>query len=166
MTRLVPEDGLPHSRAMRIYVLAALLLTPAVASAQAIEPGRWNVVSTAVDLVVPGAPGFLLRMMKGRAKTERKCVSPALAQTGIAALLAPDPKAQCRVDTLDVGGGRYAQTLTCPQKSGGPMHITRSGTYDAAGFAGRLKMTGQTPKGALAITIDQSARRVAGSCPG
>jgi len=162
----VQAAGLLHNHPMRICLLAALLLTPGIAAAQAIPPGRWNVVSTAVDLVVPGAPGFLLRMMKGRAKTEQKCISPALAQTGIAALLAPDPKAQCRVDTLEVSGGRYMQTLTCPQKKGGAMHIVRSGTYDAAGFAGRLKMNGETPKGALAITIDQSARHVEGKCPG
>jgi hypothetical protein len=46
------------------------------------------------------------------------------------------------------------------------MQIVRSGTYDADGFTGRLKMAGQTPKGPMAITIDQSARHVAGACRG
>lgn len=152
---------------MRSYLtLALVVLVPGGASAESIAPGRWDIVSTAVDLVIPGAPGFVLRMMKGRSKIERKCVAPASAQTGVAALLAPDPKANCRVDSMQVGGGRYNQALTCPQKKGGTMQIVRSGTYDADGFTGRLKMAGQTPKGPMAITIDQSARHVAGACRG
>lgn len=163
---LAPRRAVPHDRAMRWLLLPALLLPSAVASAQAVQPGRWDVVSTAVDLVIPGAPGFVLRMMKGRSKTERKCISPAAAQGGIAALLVPDPKAKCRVDAVQIGGGRYSQTLSCPQKQGAPLLVSRAGSYDAAGFTGRLKMSGQTPKGALAITIDQSARHVAGTCAG
>lgn len=149
---------------MRRYILFALVLVPGMAAAQAIEPGRWDVVSTAVELVVPGTPGFLLRMMKGRSKTEHKCVVPAAAQTGVGALLTPDPKAQCHVDSLHIGDGRYAQTLTCPQKKGDPMHIMRSGTYTAAGFSGRMKMAGPTSKGPLAVTIDQSATHSPGKC--
>ena len=149
---------------MRRLLLLSALLLPSAATAQAIQPGRWDVTSTAVDLVIPGAPGFVLRMMKGRAKTERKCVSPTAAQSGVAARLVPDPKAKCRVDAVQIGGGRYTQTLSCPQKQGAPLMVSRAGTYDAAGFTGRLRMNGQTPKGALAITIDQSARHVAGPC--
>ena len=68
------------------------------------------------------------------------------------------------MDGLQLGAGRYSQTLTCPQKKGAPIQISRSGSYDAAGFTGRLTMAGQTPKGAMAITVDQSARHVAGTC--
>ena len=148
------------------WPLLLLLVLPTPASAQAIPAGRWDVVSTAVDLVFPGAPGFMLRMMKGRSKTEHKCLAPTAAQDGVAALLAPDPKAQCRVDSIQIGNGRYSQALTCPQKKGDPIRISRAGSYDAAGFTGRLKMAGQTPKGAMAITIDQTARHVAGTCRG
>lgn len=132
--------------------------------AQAIPSGRWDVVSTATDLMIPGAPGFVLRMIKGRSKTEHKCVSPAAAQTGIAALLVPDAKAKCTVDSLQIGGGHYSQTLSCPQKQGDPIRVSRSGSYDTAGFTGGLKMAGQTPKGAMSITIEQKARHVAGPC--
>ncbi|MCU6455259.1 DUF3617 domain-containing protein [Sphingomonas sp. A2-49] len=147
-------------------ILLFLLPSPGVAAAQAIAPGRWDVVSTAVDLTIPGAPGFLLRMMRGRSKTERKCVAPADAPAGVAALLAPDPKARCRIESQRIADGRYTQTLSCPQKKGDPMSIVRAGSYDADGFAGRLTMTGRTPKGALAITIDQKAKHVAGACRG
>ncbi|MES2419780.1 MAG: DUF3617 domain-containing protein [Pseudomonadota bacterium] len=149
---------------MRKILFLYLLLNPGIAAAQAIAPGRWDIVSTAVDLVIPGAPGFLLKMMKGRSKTEHKCVTPASSETGVAALLVPDPKAQCRVDSVQIDGGRYAQTLTCPQKNGGPMQISRAGSYTSNGFTGRLKMAGRAPKGPLAITLDQTATHVAGAC--
>ena len=151
---------------LKILALVALCALPMAAAAQSIAPGSWNVTSTAVDLDIPGAPGFLLRMMKGRSKTERKCVAPEQARTGVAALLAPDPKAQCRVDSVRIEGGRYTQSLSCPQKKGAPLKISRSGTYDAAGFSGRLQLAGSTPKGAMRITLDQRAVHSAKPCKG
>lgn len=143
-----------------------LLISPVGVSAQTIQPGKWDVTSTAVDLVVPGAPAFLLRMMKGKSKSERKCLDPSAANTGVAALLQPDPKAQCRIDSLQIGGGRYAQTLSCPQTSGPPIQIKRAGTYDASGFTGRLDMSGETPKGPMRMTLGQKASHSAGACRG
>ena len=90
-----------------LFVLVPANLLAADVAPQAIPAGRWDVVSKAVDLVIPGAPGFMLRMMKGRSKTERKCLSPAAAQAGVAALLAPDPKAKCRVESVQVAGGPF-----------------------------------------------------------
>lgn len=126
--------------------LFSLILLPAAASAQVIQPGQWEVQSTAVDLSIPGAPAFLLRMAKGKSRTERKCVSPEQARRGMAALLVPDPKSKCRVDGEQVAGGRYAQTLTCPQRDGRPMQVTRTGSHDVASFAGRLVMAGKKKK--------------------
>ncbi|WBH15884.1 DUF3617 domain-containing protein [Sphingomonas radiodurans] len=147
---------------MRILILSALLLTlPAVGSAQSSMPERWDVTSTVVDMVVPGGPGFVLRMAKGKSRAEQKCVA---AGHTVAALLTPDPKAQCRIDKQQIADGRYAQTLSCPRKRGGPMQVTRSGTYNASGFVGRAEMTGETPKGAMRVVLDQRAARVAGKC--
>ena len=153
-----------HACAMRVVIALALLLLPSATAAQSIQTGRWDVTSTAVDLVVPGAPAFLLRMIKGRSKSERKCISPELSATGVAALLAPDPKAQCHIDSQQIADGRYSQTLTCPQKQGPPIKIRRAGSYDASGFAGRLDMSGQTPKGAMSMILDQKATHAAGAC--
>ncbi len=144
-------------------LLAAIVALPAAGSAQAPVAERWDVTSTVVDLTVPGAPGFLLRMARGKSRAEHKCVA---AGQPVAAILTPDPKAQCRIDRQQIGDGRYVQALTCPQKRGTPMQVVRSGTYDASGFAGRAEMTGQTPKGAMRIVLDQRAARVAGKCGG
>lgn len=149
---------------MRTAFAIALLFLPGAAMAQPIQTGRWDVTSIATDLVIPGAPGFLLRMMKGKSRSERKCISPEIAATGVAALLAPDPKAQCHIDSQQIADGRYNQALTCPQRHGAPIAIARHGTYDASGFAGRLQMHGQTPKGPMSIILDQKATHVPGMC--
>jgi len=144
-------------------VIGLVLALSAAATAQSVRPERWDVTSTVAELTIPGAPGFLLKMAKGRSRAEHKCVAPG---AGIAALLVPDPKAKCRIDSQQIANGRYAQVLVCPQKKGAPMTIRRAGTYDANGFAGRAEANGQTPKGASRIVLDQRAARVAGTCPG
>jgi hypothetical protein len=147
---------------MRRFILAAVLFSlPASAAAQSPPFERWDVTSTVVDLSVPGAPGFLLGMAKGKSRAEHKCVA---AGHTVAALLAPDPKAQCRIDKQQIGDGRYMQALTCPQKRGAPMQVNRTGTYNGSGFVGRAEMRGQTPKGAIHIVLDQRAARIAGKC--
>ena len=140
------------------WLAAALLLLPSPVVAQALQPGAWNVTSTVVDLTIPGIPGFMQRMIKGKSKAERKHLS---AGQGVEALLAPDPKARCHVDDQKVADGHYAQTLSCPQKKGDAMHIVRVGTYSADGFSGRATVRGTTAKGPISIVLDQRARRKA-----
>lgn len=144
---------------MRRLLTMTLLAVPALAAAQAVEPGRWDVTSTVVELAVPGVPGFLQRMARGRSSAEHKLLS---AGQGVAALLAPDPKARCTVDSQRVADGRYAQALTCPQKGGEPVHIARSGTYDGTGFVGRATVARTTSKGSVRIVLDQRTARIGG----
>jgi hypothetical protein len=140
------------------YFAASLILLPAAAAAdQGLAPGKWDVTSTTVEMSVPGLPGFIARRMQGKSKVERKRLS---AGQGVEALIAPDPKAQCRVEVQHVGAGKFDQTLTCPQKRGEAVHVTRAGTYDATGFVGRTTVTGTTAKGAMRIVLNQRAARV------
>jgi hypothetical protein len=141
-----------------------LLLVPAGLSAQAIQPGAWTGTITVREIVAPGVPGFLLRMATGKSKSEKKCVSPALAATGPAALLIPDPKANCTVASQRLAAGRYEQVLMCPQKKGPPLKVERSGRYDANGLAGQVTMAGDTPKGAFRFAGDQKVVRTGASC--
>ncbi|MGU3389796.1 DUF3617 domain-containing protein [Sphingomonas sp. M1A8_2b] len=141
--------------------LAAALLLAAPATAAdlpTIAAGRWDITSTVVELSIPGVPGFIMRMMRGKSKAERKSIPTAQA---IDVLFVPDPKAQCRVDGQRVADGHYVQSLTCPQKRGEPMHIARVGTYDRAGFVGQAIVTGVTPKGPMKIVLSQRAAHVA-----
>lgn len=144
---------------MSTYHALSLVLVSSVAAAnvQTVAPGRWDVTSTVVELSIPGVPGFLVRMMRGKSKAEHKRLTTG---QGIDALLAPDPKARCRVDSQHVADGRYAQALSCPQKNGEPLHIVRAGTYDRTGFVGDATVAGVTPKGAMRIVLKQRAARI------
>ncbi|MFA6114343.1 MAG: DUF3617 family protein [Sphingomonas sp.] len=144
--------------------LLLFALLPTALSAQAVSPGNWDVKSTAVELVVPGTPGFMLRMMKGRSKTDHKCVAPEQARAGAAALFSPDPKAKCSVERSSVAGGRVDQVMMCPQKKGDPVRVTRTGTYNGASFTARLIMSGQTPKGPSRVVVDQVGTHTGAKC--
>lgn len=146
-----------HERDMFKFLPLLLAFAPAVAAAQAVQPGAWDVTSKVVDLTVPGIPAFMARMAKGKSKAEHRRLA---AGEGIEALLAPDPKAHCRVDSQRVADGRYTQALSCPRKNGESMRIARAGTYTAAGFIGRATLSGATSKGAMSVTLDQHAVRV------
>lgn len=151
------KDLKPARRRSRLAMLSVLVaVVPLPAVAQAIQAGAWDVTSTVVELGVPGVPGFIRRMAQGRSKAEHKRL---IAGEGLDTLLAPDPKARCRVGDQRIANGRYQQALTCPQKQGEALNIVRSGTYDAAGFVGRATVTGTTPRGPINIVLDQRARR-------
>ena len=139
---------------MKIFLVMAI-----AAAAPTVQPGRWEVKSTVVEMAVPGIPKFLQRMARGKTKSEEKRLTAA---QGIEALLAPDPKAMCRIEGQRVEDGRYTQTLSCPQKQGEPLHITRGGTYDGTGFVGRATVAGITARGRISIVLDQLAVRVGG----
>lgn len=137
--------------------LIALLTLLAAAPVQTLQAGRWDVTSKVIEFVAPGVPGFLARMVRGKSRAEHKRLSLG---EGVESLLAPDPKARCRVDSQRITDGQYRQTLTCPQKDGGPLRIDRSGTFDATGFAGQATISGTTAKGMLRIVLTQRAARV------
>lgn len=155
------KDHRSAAHGSRLLATATLLLSviPQQTVAQGVEAGTWDVTSKVVEFSVPGVPGFIARMIRGKSKAEHKRLG---AGDGLAVLLAPDPKARCRIDDQRVADGRYAQTLTCPQKQGEPMHIVRAGTYGTGGFSGQAIVTGSTPKGAVRIVLDQRAERVGG----
>lgn len=149
--------SLAPSRVTALGLALVLLPSAAVASGPVLVAGRWDVTSTVTDIAVPGAPGFILRMMRGKSKAEHKRLPAA---QGVEALLVPDPKARCRVESQRVADGRYAQTLSCPQTRGEPMQIVRAGSYDGTGFVGQATVTGTTPKGAMRIVLSQRAARI------
>lgn len=149
---------------MRHLVFFVLLSLPTVAAAQALQPGNWDLKSTAVDLDIPGAPGFMLRMMRGKSRTEHKCLPPEQSRAGVAALFVPKPEAKCTVERAAIADGRIEHVMMCPQKKGPAMKVVRVGSYTPAGFTARMTMTGQTEKGAMKIVADQVATRTGPTC--
>ncbi len=138
-----------------IRALPLILLLPAAADAPAIRAGGWANTITVREVVAPGVPGFLLRTAKGKSRTMKVCIPPQAAATGPAALLAPDPKAKCTVERQAMAAGRYEQVLSCPQKSGAPLRVERTGRYDANGLTGQVSMAGTGPKGSFRFAGDQ-----------
>lgn len=139
-----------HDQAMISLLAVALAIPPVVTAGPLIQPGAWDVKSKLVDLTIPGVPNLFVRMARGKTKVERKQI---VAGQGIEALLAPDPKAQCRIERQSVANGHYAQTLACPQKKGGQLRIVRVGSYNTTGFVGQAIVTGTAPKGTLRIVL-------------
>ncbi len=160
--------GAGHDPAMRIAILSVLIVVSAGAAAQPaqapVQPGEWTATVTVREMVVPGAPSFLLSMAIGKSRDEKKCITPELAARGAVSLLAPDPKANCTVERQQVAGGRYEQILSCPQRRGTPMRVVRQGSYDANGLRGTAVMTGPSEKGAVRIAADQVVRRTGATC--
>lgn len=148
--------GAVHEGAMRSRPIVALLLV-AAAPVPPLPPGRWDATSKIVEFTAPGVPGFVATLAHGKSRAEHKWLR---AGEGVEALLLPEAKARCRVESQTVRDGRYAQTLSCPRKDGSPLRIGRSGTFDTAGFVERATVTGTTAKGAVRIVLDQRAARV------
>lgn len=149
----------PYMVTMLRFFAAILVLLPtaSLAADQALPTGRWGITSTTVEMSVPGLPGFVARMMRGKSKTELKRLSVG---QGVTALIAPDPKAGCHIDSQQIAEGTYSQTLSCPQKRGEPIRVTRAGSYDRSGFSGQAVVTGTTPKGPMRISLSQRAARL------
>lgn len=144
-----------------------LLFTPVLLGAmvpEPIQPGRWEVTSTIAELTAPGAPAFLVRMARGGSRTAGRCIAPAQAAGGIAAVLAPEAKARCTLERQVIADGRFTQTLACAQKEGAPLKIERVGSYDANGYRARATMMRETAKGAVRVVVNQAARRTRATC--
>lgn len=149
----------PYIVTMLKFAAAMLVFLPtaALAADQALPTGRWGITSTTVEMSVPGLPAFVARMMRGKSKTELKRLSVG---QGVTALIAPDPKAGCHIDSQQIAEGRYSQTLSCPQKRGELIRVIRAGSYDRSGFSGQAVVTGTTPKGPMRISLSQRAARL------
>ncbi|RYF16458.1 MAG: DUF3617 family protein [Oxalobacteraceae bacterium] len=104
---------------MTKYLMLMLAGLSTTATAQVVQPGDWDVTSKVVDLTVPGVPGFLVRMMKGKSKAERKHLSGG---QGIEALLTPDPKHNAG-STVSVSSSRTRLASIAPW----PLGVTTVG---------------------------------------
>ena len=84
-------------------LVATSMLLPAVtvAAETPMPAGKWDIRFTNVEMSIPGMPAFIARLMRGRSKVEPKRLTTG---QGIEALLAPDPKANCRVTFQQIAG--------------------------------------------------------------
>lgn len=130
------------------------------AMAQVVQPGQWEMVSTATSVDMPGAPPQIAQMMKGRPTRISWCITPEEAKLGPRSLTKENKN--CRYTRFDVRGNHIDMQMICNQPRGGTMTVTSSGSFTPVSFVsnGRSVVTGRQR---MTITSHAEGRRV-GEC--
>ena len=134
---------------------AALASSSAIA--QVVQPGEWEMVSTATSIDMPGAPPRIAQMMKGRPTRISWCITPEKARLGPRSLTKENKN--CRYSRFDVRGNHIDMQLICNQPGGGTTTVTSSGSFTPVSFVsnGRSVMTGRQK---MTITSHAEGHRV------
>ena len=140
-----------------IAVIAANLST--TATAQIIEPGKWEMVTTPISMDMPGMPPALVARMRGRPITLSLCVTPDQARLGPRALAKASKN--CRYTRFDARGSRIDSQMVCTEPTG-TITATATGNFTPTRFAtsGRTVTTGRRR---MVVTSHTDGRRV-GNC--
>lgn len=144
------------------FLLLALLASPA--PGQSLQPGEWRWTGRVTSADIPGAPGFLLRMMTSRTQRGKLCLTPDQAANNPQALF-DKSKGQCRYTRFNLAGGKMEAQLAC---SGGRMGqattIVTTGSYTATSYATSSVITGETRKGEPIRMTAEGAGARSGGC--
>jgi hypothetical protein len=143
------------------YLIAGGLAagSSAAAIAQLIQPGQWEMTTTATSIGMPGAPPEIAAMMKGRPIKLNYCITPEEAKLGPRSLTKANK--DCHYTRFDVRGNRIESQLVCTTPRG-TTTATSSGSFTPTSFVsdGRTVTTGQRP---MTVTAHAVARRI-GNC--
>jgi hypothetical protein len=136
----------------RIILFAALAATPALAAAQGVQPGQWEILTTVQSIDMPGAPPQVAAMMKGKPIRISQCITAADAAKGPQEMMKSNK--QCRFTRYSMVGGKLSSEMVCNQ-GGGTMTATSSGTFTPTSFttSGRSVMTGAQKMTLTATTV-------------
>ena len=142
------------------------------ASESFVRPGMWESKVTIERFDVPGMPAE----MAGRMKTMMAQNQEHGFQTCLTAEDVKRPKEdffagknnECRYDHFTMGGGKIDAEMHCGGKHGESQVMQMAGTYSPESYQMQTSMKmkgGETPEGAMAMTMRIEARR-AGDCTG
>jgi hypothetical protein len=136
----------------RIASFVVLAASPALAAAQAVQPGQWDILTTVQSVDMPGAPPQMAAMMKGRPIRVSQCITAADAAKGPQQLMKSNK--QCRFTRYSMTGGRLSSEMVCDQ-GGGTMTATSTGSFTPTSFTttGRTVMTGAQKMTMTATTV-------------
>jgi hypothetical protein len=136
----------------RIILFATFAAIPALASAEAIQPGQWDIVTTVQSVEMPGAPPQIAAMMKGKPVRVSQCITPADAAKGPQEMMKSNK--QCRFTRYSMAGGKLSSEMVCDQR-GGTMTATSTGSFTPTGFTatGRTVITGAQKMTLTATTV-------------
>ena len=133
-------------------LFAVLAAFPALAAAQSVQPGNWEIVTTVESIELPGAPAGIAAMMKGRPLKVSHCVTPEEAARGPQDMI--KARKECQFARYSMTGGKLSSEMTCKQ-GGSSMTTTVDGSFTATSFttSGRTVATGGRPMTMTATTV-------------
>lgn len=138
---------------MRYPLLFASLATiPALAAAQSVQPGKWEIVTTVESIDMPSAPPGIAAMMKGRPIKVSHCLTPEEAAKGPQEMM--KSRKECQFTHYSMAGGKLSSEMVCKQ-GGGTITATTTGSFTATSFttSGRSVMTGGQPMTMTATSV-------------
>lgn len=144
---------------MRILMVAAVAVLPAMASAQSVTPGQWEIAVTTKSVVMPSMPAAAVQAMVGKTTRVQRCLTPADAKLGPQDLL--KSAKSCAITKYSLVGGRLHAEMSCKQ-SGGTTQSISDGTFTPTSYnvTGKVMMTGAA---AMTMTVQTVGKRV-GAC--
>ncbi len=140
-----------------LVLIAALL--PAAASAQTVQSGQWEIVTTVKEAVIPGAPPGAIAAMKANPKKVSSCLTAAEANRGPEEIMKQNK--QCRFTRYSKKAGKLDSQMVCRQADG-TMTATSTGSYTPTSFSTTARMV-RTGVQKVTITTLAQGKRV-GAC--
>ena len=133
--------------ALVVLILAAAqapALSPALAQAQVMQPGLWEITSTSTGMTMPGMedmpPEAMAAMGAGQTTTFRHCLTPEDAAKGPGQAASAN-RDSCKVINQKVSGSNFDTTLACADDGTGPVQIHSKGTASATRFDATSEVT-------------------------
>ncbi len=134
------------------FLFALLAAVPALAAAQSVTPGKWEITTTVQSMEMPGAPPGIAAMMKGRPIRVTHCLTAEEAAKGPQEMM--KSRKECQFTRYSMSGGKLSSEMVCRQ-GGGTMTATSTGSFSPTDFttSGRSVMTGSQPMTLTATTV-------------
>jgi len=137
---------------MRIFLIALAVALPTAVSAQMVQPGQWETVSTVTSVKGGNFPPAVAAAMRGRPTVIRHCVTPAEAAAGPREMM--KPSTGCKFDRFSMVGGRYAALMRC-DRPGSSMTVNATGAYTPVSAESTATMV---MKGRMAMTMTATTK--------
>jgi hypothetical protein len=125
------------------WIWAGLALSLGAAAlaqgATKLTPGLWETTTVITDMQMQGMPSNLppemMQRMKPPARTVRSCLTAQEAANPRASMLAVQKDSQCKVNKMEMSGGKIAIAMVCAQDGrGGKADISMTGSFTPASY--------------------------------
>lgn len=144
----------------RALLIPILLAAATSATAQQIQPGQWETVTTVKSVEMPGAPPQVAKMMNGKTTRISHCVTPEDAAKRPEQLVKQDRS--CKMVNFSMRAGKLASEMRCV-RDGQTMTIKTNGTFTPTAYTAASSAQSSGDGMNMKIASTASARRI-GPC--